>query len=136
MSDDEVKAGGEAPREDRPPTDEERAEAYRRQLKELRVVDLVRDMMVTLVTVGYEKLGLTDQTRELRDLTDARVAIEALRRLIEVVEGARRPKTPACAPHSRRCSSTSPGWRTPRCRPRPAARAEVFRGRLSTFSRD
>ncbi len=87
MSDDEVNAGGEASREDRPPTDEERAEAYRRQLKQLRVVDLVRDMMVTLVTVGYEKLGLTDQTRELRDLTDARVAIEALRRLIEVVEG-------------------------------------------------
>jgi hypothetical protein len=25
----------------------------------LHVIDLVRDMMVTLVTVGYEKLGLT-----------------------------------------------------------------------------
>ena len=84
--DDEAKAGREESHEDRPPTDEERAEAYSRQLKQLHVVDLVRDMMVTLVTVGYEKLGLTDQTRELRDLDDARVAIEALRRLIEVVE--------------------------------------------------
>ncbi len=74
-------------REERPLTDQERADLYREQLKRLHVVDLVRDMMVTLVTVGYEKLGLTEQTRDLRDLTDARVAIEALRRLIEVVEG-------------------------------------------------
>ena len=83
---DEAKAGREESHEDRPPTDQERAEVYRQQLKQLHVVDLVRDMMVTLVTVGYEKLGLTDQTRELRDLDDARVAIESLRRLIEVVE--------------------------------------------------
>ena len=53
----------------RPLTDQERAELYREQLKQLHVIDLVRDMMVTLVTVGYEKLGLTEQTRELRDLT-------------------------------------------------------------------
>ncbi len=82
MSDDESGAQSE-----RPLTDQERAELYREQLKQLHVIDLVRDMMVTLVTVGYEKLGLTDQTRDLRDLTDARVAIESLRRLIEVVEG-------------------------------------------------
>jgi hypothetical protein len=82
MSDDE-----QAARDERPLTDEERAELYRKQLKQLHVIDLVRDMMVTLVTVGYEKLGLTEQTRELRDLGDARVAIESLRRLIEVVEG-------------------------------------------------
>ncbi len=81
MTNDERAAGDE-----RPLTDQERADLYREQLKALHVVDLVRDMMVTLVTVGYEKLGLTDQTRELRDLRDARVAIEALRRLIEVVE--------------------------------------------------
>ena len=81
MTNDERAAGDE-----RPLTDQERADLYREQLKALHVVDLVRDMMVTLVTVGYEKLGLTDQTRELRDLRDARVAIESLRRLIEVVE--------------------------------------------------
>ena len=82
MTDQESGAQGE-----RPLSDEERAELYREQLKKLHVIDLVRDMMVTLVTVGYEKLGLTGQTRELRDLGDARVAIESLRRLIEVIEG-------------------------------------------------
>ncbi|HUK75970.1 MAG TPA: hypothetical protein VL117_00045 [Thermoleophilia bacterium] len=88
MTDDESGAQSE-----RPLTDQERAEQYREQLKQLHVIDLVRDMMVTLVTVGYEKLGLTDQTRDLRDLTDARVAIESLRRLIEVVEGEGDPES-------------------------------------------
>ncbi len=87
MSDDETAGRDDRSREGRPLSDQERAERYREQLRELHVVDLVRDMMVTLVTVGYEKLGLTEQTRELRDLGDARVAIESLRRLIEVVEG-------------------------------------------------
>ena len=61
-------------------------------------------MMVTLVTVGYEKLGLTEQTRELRDLGDARVAIESLRRLIEVVESEATPRSAASARRWRRCS--------------------------------
>ena len=86
MADDETAGRDERSHEGRPLSDQERAELYREQLRQLHVVDLVRDMMVTLVTVGYEKLGLTEQTRELRDLGDARVAIESLRRLIEVVE--------------------------------------------------
>ena len=43
-------------------------------------------MMVGLVTVGYQKLGLTEQTRELRDLDDARLAIELLRATLSAVE--------------------------------------------------
>jgi hypothetical protein len=92
MSDNETAGRDTGSGEGRPLSDQERAERYREQLKQLHVVDLVRDMMVTLVTVGYEKLGLTEQTRELRDLGDARVAIESLRRLIEVVEGESDPE--------------------------------------------
>jgi len=68
-------------------SDEERAELYRQQLKELRVLDVARDMMLTVVTVGYQKLGLTDDTRELRDLEDAHLAIELLRAVVDAVEG-------------------------------------------------
>ena len=68
-------------------TDEERAALLKEQLKRLRVIDVVYDMMVQLVQLGYQKLGLTEETRELRNLDDARVAVEALRRLIEVAEG-------------------------------------------------
>jgi hypothetical protein len=73
--------------ERRPLTDQERAELYKQQLKELRLLDVARDMMLTLVTVGYQKLGLTDETRELRDLGEAHLAIELLRGILGAVEG-------------------------------------------------
>ena len=44
------------------------------------------EVMVTLVTLGYQKLGLTRETLELRHLPDARLAIELLRGLIETLE--------------------------------------------------
>jgi hypothetical protein len=49
------------------------------------VVDIAHDEMISLVTLGYQKLGLTDETRELRDLGDARLAIELLRAMVDVV---------------------------------------------------
>jgi len=66
-------------------TDDERRREAVERMKQLRVADLVEVMLVDLVTVGYQKLGLTDQTRELRDLDDARLAIETLRAWIDVV---------------------------------------------------
>lgn len=81
MTDEERVAEG-APQE---PTDEQRRREVLDQLKRMRVADLVEEMLVGLVTVGYQKLGLTDQTRELRDLRDARLAIETLRAWIDVL---------------------------------------------------
>ena len=75
---------GEHP-EERPLTDEERAALLRESLKALRVVDVAHDMMLSLVTLGYQKLGLTDETRELRNLDDARLAIELLRGVLEAL---------------------------------------------------
>jgi hypothetical protein len=72
---------------ERPLTDEERARLYLEQVKQMHILDLVRAMLVDLVTLGYQKLGLTAETSELRDLDDARVAIETVRRLVEVLEG-------------------------------------------------
>jgi len=68
------------------PTDEERARAIREQIKSLHAFDLAYDMMIGLVSFGYQKMGLTDETGELRDLDDARLAIELLRANLEVVE--------------------------------------------------
>jgi hypothetical protein len=67
-------------------SEEERERDVRAQLKQLRVADLAYEMMVGFVTVGYQKLGLTDQTRELRDLDDAHLAIELLRATLSVLE--------------------------------------------------
>jgi len=66
-------------------SEEQRRREALEGLKRLRVADLVEEMLVGLVTVGYQKLGLTDQTRELRDLGDARLAIETLRAWIDVL---------------------------------------------------
>ena len=68
------------------PTDEERARAIREQLRSLHAFDLAYEMMISLVSFGYQKMGLTDETSELRDLGDARLAIELLRANLEVVE--------------------------------------------------
>ena len=66
--------------------DEERIRRAVDELRRLRVEDLAVDMAVSLVTVGYQKLGLTDRTRELRDLDGARLSIELLRACLDVLE--------------------------------------------------
>jgi len=66
-------------------TDDERAALLKEELKLLRVAEVARDMMVTLVTLGYQKMGLTKETLELRNLDDARLAIELLRAMIDVM---------------------------------------------------
>jgi hypothetical protein len=82
-------AAGDPPEVDagRQGSDQERLRQAKEELQRLRVVDLVRGVMVDLMAIGYEKLGLTDETRTLRNLDDVRVTIESLRRLIEVLEG-------------------------------------------------
>ncbi len=66
--------------------DEERVRRVVDELRRLKVEDLALDMAVSLVTVGYQKLGLTEQTRELRDLDGARLSIELLRACLDVLE--------------------------------------------------
>jgi hypothetical protein len=68
-------------------TDEEHAKALREQLKSLHASDLVYEMMVSLISFGYQKLGLTGDTMELRDLGDAHFAIEAFGALLRVSDG-------------------------------------------------
>jgi hypothetical protein len=79
----------EAADEERQMTDEERVAALREELKKLHVADIAHDMMLSLVSLGYQKLGLTAETRELRDLDDARLAIDLLRATLEVLEKVR-----------------------------------------------
>jgi hypothetical protein len=65
-------------------SDEERARAVREQLKSLHAFDLAYEMMVSLVSFGYQKLGLTGETAELRNLDDAHYAIELLGAVLNV----------------------------------------------------
>lgn len=70
----------------RVPTDEERARAMLDQLKSVHAFDVARDLIVALVNFSSPKLGLSDETRAVRDLGDVRLSIELIRALLAVVE--------------------------------------------------
>jgi hypothetical protein len=53
------------------------------ELKKLKVADLLVQTLYTVSSLGYRKLSEED-----RDLDQARLAIEALRALVPVLEGA------------------------------------------------
>ena len=65
-----------------PPSDEELVARLEEELKKLKVSDLLVQTLYTLSSLGYRKLSEED-----RDLEQARLAIEALRALLPVLEG-------------------------------------------------
>lgn len=65
-----------------PPTDEQLLQQLEEELKKLKVSDLLVQTLYTISSIGYRKLSDED-----RDLDEARLAIEALRALLPVLEG-------------------------------------------------
>jgi hypothetical protein len=63
------------------PTDEELVQQLEEELKKLKVSDLLVQTLYTVSSLGYRKLSAED-----RDLDQARLAIEALRALLPVLE--------------------------------------------------
>ena len=74
--------GGGDPPPRRPEPEEPTPEQLIEQIKQMKVSDLVVSTMSTLAQLGYVKLD-----RQSLDLDGARLAIEALRALLRVVEG-------------------------------------------------
>jgi predicted nucleic acid-binding protein len=66
-----------------PPSDDELVQRLEEELKKLKVSDLLIQTLYTLSSLGYRKLSEED-----RDLEQAQLAIEALRALLPVLEGA------------------------------------------------
>ena len=64
------------------PSEEEVAARLEEELRRLRVSDLLVQTLYTVSSLGYQKLA-----GEQRDLPQARLAIEALRALLPVLEG-------------------------------------------------
>ena len=64
------------------PSDRELLEQWEAELKRLKVSDLLIQTLYTTSSLGYRRLSAED-----RDLDQARLAIEALRALIPVLEG-------------------------------------------------
>jgi hypothetical protein len=72
--------------QDRVVPDEERARALLEQLRSVHAVDIARDMAIAAVNFSYPKLGLSDETRAVRDLDDVRISIELVRAILEVLD--------------------------------------------------
>ena len=68
------------------PSDEELRARLEEELKKITVEDILLQTVVTLVNLGGQRLGLTEETRDARDLAQARVAIEAVRALMPLIE--------------------------------------------------
>jgi len=56
------------------------------ELKKLRVEDVLVNALVHVSTIGYRNLGLTEESREERDLEQTRLAIETMQALVPVLE--------------------------------------------------
>jgi hypothetical protein len=67
--------------------EEERlAQELAEELRRLKVEDLLIQTLVTVSSIGYRRLGLTEESREERDLEQARLAIDTMRALTPVLE--------------------------------------------------
>ena len=67
--------------------EEERlAQELAEELRRLKVEDVLIQTLVTISSLGYRRLGLTEDTRDDRDLDQARLAIETMRALTPVLE--------------------------------------------------
>jgi hypothetical protein len=64
------------------PSDEELVQQLEAELQKLKVSDLLVQTLYTVSSLGYRRLS-----EEQRDLEQARLAIEALRALLPVLEG-------------------------------------------------
>ena len=63
------------------------AEELAEQLRQLKVEDVLINTLITVSSIGYRRLGLTEDTREDRDLGQTQLAVETMRALTPVLEG-------------------------------------------------
>ena len=68
------------------PDDEEIAEVLAEELAKLRVENILVGALIQVSTVGYRKLGLTEETESERDLEQTRIAIETMKALVPVLQ--------------------------------------------------
>jgi hypothetical protein len=73
---------GEAPQM----SEEEMRAAYEAELKRITIADLLIQTTVSLVNLAGRKLGISESTKDERDLDQARDGIDAVRALLPLIE--------------------------------------------------
>ena len=88
MSTDPGGVGGEAGPEGRQPTEEELRAAYEAEIARVKVEQVLLEHVVTLINLGMRRTGLVPGTEAERDPVQVRVAIEAIRAQLPLLEQA------------------------------------------------
>jgi hypothetical protein len=77
---------GEGPGGARQPSEEELRAAYEAELKKIRVEHILLEQVVSLINLGMRRTGLAPGTEDERDIDQVRLAIEAVRALMPLIE--------------------------------------------------
>jgi hypothetical protein len=72
--------------EGREPTEEELRAAYEAQVKKIRVEHVLLETVVTLANLGMRRTGMAPGTEDERDRDQVRLAIDAIRAMLPMVE--------------------------------------------------
>jgi hypothetical protein len=65
--------------------EEEAALRLAEELRNLKVEDVLLNVLVQISSIGYRRLGLTEETKEDRDLGQAKLAIDTMKALTPVL---------------------------------------------------
>ena len=65
---------------------EQLAQQLAEELRRLRVEDVVIQSLITISSIGYRRLGLTEETKDDRDLRQVKLAIDTMVALTPVLE--------------------------------------------------
>ena len=68
------------------PTEEELRAAYEAEIKRIRIEQILLDQVISLINLGMRRTGLSPGTEDERDLSQVRLAIEAVRALLPLIE--------------------------------------------------
>jgi hypothetical protein len=66
--------------------EEQLARELAEELSRLRIEDVLIQTLITISSIGYRRLGLTEETKDDRDLQQARLAIDTMAALTPILE--------------------------------------------------
>ena len=66
--------------------EEQLARELAEELSRMRIEDVLIQTLITISSIGYRRLGLTEETKDDRDLQQAKLAIDTMIALTPVLE--------------------------------------------------
>ena len=67
-------------------SEEQLAQQLAEELRRLRIEDVLIQTLITISSIGYRRLGLTEDTKDDRDLEQAKLAIDTMTALTPILE--------------------------------------------------